>query len=140
MARLKKLTTLEQVRAIVDIHADTFDEDGAPVAIYLRMNRNILVLEEKKEVVGFIVYKDWPDEFNISCVAVAEDAQNCGYGTQMMQYVEALARKAKKKGMSLIVDPNGNKEAHRLYRRLGYARSLFHSHDGKDQLFMRKVF
>lgn len=75
----------------------------------LRMTVNLMLLNESAE----------PDEFIVSSISVSEQSRGLGVGTGLMNAAEELARQSGKNLMSLDV-AGQNKDARRLYERLGY--------------------
>ncbi len=75
----------------------------------LRMALNLALLDESAK----------PDEFIVSSISVSEQSRGLGVGTRLMNAAEELARESGKNLMSLGV-VGQNKDARRLYERLGY--------------------
>ena len=75
----------------------------------LRMALNLVLLDESAK----------PNEFIVSSISVSEQSRGLGVGTRLMNAAEELARESGKNLMSLGV-VGQNKDARRLYERLGY--------------------
>lgn len=75
----------------------------------LRIALNLMFLSESPK----------PDEFIVSSISVSAESRGLGVGTKLMNAAEELAREMGKNLMSLDVAGH-NKDARRLYERLGY--------------------
>ncbi len=75
----------------------------------LRMALNLVLLDESAK----------PEEFIVSSISVNEQSRGLGVGTRLMNAAEELARESGKNFLSLGV-VGQNKDARRLYERLGY--------------------
>jgi len=91
-----------------------------------------LLLKNKKECIGWCVvvwsgkptHPECPD---IQDLFIKPEHRNQGYGTHLLHEAERLARERDYTQIGLAVNPDENRPALRLYKRLGY------HHDGGEK-------
>jgi GNAT superfamily N-acetyltransferase len=123
-AVVEDLPELEKIRPPAAIHRDRLRDVDDQIMLYL-------VVTSCNLVVGFgtLVFawpSTWPSPDSqlllpmMVDLEIRPDYRGRGAGTQLIGQMESLARERGKQRIYVAVDPVDNKDALRLYRRLGY--------------------
>ena len=91
-----------------------------------------IVVYKEKEIMGFLIYDDIFDRYEIEYIGVLEQYRNKGIGSKLMEYL-------KDKSISLEVDIN-NKYAIKLYEKYGFKKASIRKnyYNGNDAYLMIK--
>lgn len=97
----------------------------------LNVYSKIIAYKEEK-IVGFLIYDDIYDRYEIEYIGVIEEYRNKGIGSKLMEYL-------KDKSISLEVDTN-NIYAIRLYEKYGFKKVSVRKnyYNGNDAYLMVK--
>ena len=99
----------------------------------LKLNNYSKIIAYKEEkIVGFLIYDDIYDRYEIEYIGVIEEYRNKGIGSKLMEYL-------KDKSISLEVDTN-NIYAIRLYEKYGFKKVSVRKnyYNGNDAYLMVK--
>lgn len=80
---------------------------------------NFYVIENSKQLVGYVIFWHLMDEFHIANIAVHSQFRKLGLGTTLLNYVIEMALKNKVKSITLEVNEK-NQPAINLYQKFGF--------------------
>lgn len=123
-ATVEDLPELAGIRSPAAIHRDRLRDADDQILLYL-------VVTSRDVVVGFgsLVFawpQTWPSPEHqlllplMVDLEIRPDHRGRGAGSQLVHHMEELAQERGAQRMHVAVDPVDNKDALRLYRRLGY--------------------
>ena len=115
-------------KEIEDIFNKIFNQE-----LKLNVYSKIIVYKEKK-ILGFLIFDDIYDRYEIEFIGVLEEYRNKGIGSKLMEYLN-------NKNVSLEVDVN-NTNAIKLYEKYGFKKvsvrkNYYQGHDA--YLMVREV-
>ena len=117
-------------------------KDPYPIYFLSQLAHNnpntFLVMTIDNEIVGYAVAEDWTDHDHLISIAVSPDKRKKGLGQQLI--IELEKRLSESRLLRLEVRQS-NKEAIRLYSKLGFVRiDLAEGYytDGEDAIVMEK--
>ena len=108
------------IEEIEDIFKQIFNQE-----LKLNIYSKIVAYKEDK-IVGFLIYDDIYDRYEIEYIGVLEEYRNKGIGSKLMEYLD-------NKNISLEVDVN-NENAIKLYEKYGFKKvsirkNYYNNHD-----------
>lgn len=114
------------IKEIEDIFKQIFNQE-----LKLNIYSKIIAYKEDK-IIGFLIYDDIYDRYEIEYIGVLEEYRNKGIGSKLMEYL-------KDKPISLEVDIN-NEFAIKLYEKYGFKRVSIRKnyYNGNDAYLMIK--
>lgn len=110
-------TNIDEIK---DIFKEIFNQE-----LKLNIYSKIIAYKEDK-IIGFIIYDDIYDRYEIEYIGVLEEYRNKGIGSKLMEYLD-------NKNISLEVDVN-NENAIKLYEKYGFKKvsirkNYYNNHD-----------
>lgn len=134
------LADLAQVIAIARHSQTAAQWSASDYASIFVSNRLLLVAEEHREVVGFIVGHDVAGEWELENVVVLPNHQHCGIGERLVRELTSTAKSRHAKFIFLEVRES-NVAAKRLYQRCGFQqagrRKSYYSSPEEDAILYR---
>jgi ribosomal-protein-alanine N-acetyltransferase len=135
---------LRHMDRVLAIETACFAREAYPRELFSDLHREcgrfFFVARRARRIVGYSVTSTAGTQAEIVSIAVAPKHRETGVGTALMRHTMTHLRRARVSTLALMVRP-GNREAIRLYRRLGFrsaGRIARYYEDGADGVLMRK--
>lgn len=127
------------VKALLDVQRSTYEgrtpwtRSGFLSEMYSRYTHLYLGVLHEEKVIAFMGVRVFLEDGHITNIAVVPQFQDWGIGSFLMEEAETFSRKKGCQTMSLEVR-QGNSDAQRLYRRLGFvSRKVLPNYYDEDQ-------
>lgn len=135
--------TVEDIDAIGLIEQDSFSTPWTAEAFYNELTNNMfaqyMVMEYRKQVIGYAGMWIIIDEAHITNIAILTDYRGLGLGTRLMTEVQKTAIYLGAKRMTLEVRVSNDRAQH-LYSKFGFVREgvrpAYYADNGEDALIM----
>lgn len=125
---------IELGKLVIDNFAKTY-----PINEYLLNENYILLINEDKEINGFmLVYKNI-DYYELEVIVVSEKYRNLGIATKLMEYF--ISNYCKKNDNIILEVSNKNEKAIKLYNKFGFETISIRKkyYKDSDAYIMKKV-
>jgi ribosomal-protein-alanine N-acetyltransferase len=129
---------------VLAIETACFAREAYPREFFVDLHREcgrfFFVARRARRIVGYSVTSTAGTQAEVVSLAVVPKHRAAGVGTALMRHTMTHLRRARVRTLALMVRP-GNREAIRLYRRLGFrsaGRIARYYEDGADGLLMRR--
>lgn len=131
--------TYSDVKSFLDVQRLTYEgqtpwtRSGFLSELYSRYTHLYLGVLYQDKMIGFMGVRIFLEDGHITNIAIIPQFQDWGLGSFLMEEAEVFSRKKACRTMSLEVR-QGNSEAQRLYRRLGFvSRKVLPNYYDEDQ-------
>ena len=137
--------TINDLKTIKEIEDESFLNPFKESDLIYEINENpvsnFLVLEEGKEVIGFIDYWVTFDSATIDQIAIKKDKRNQGFAGYLLENVISLLKENKEIEFFTLEVRKSNVAALALYKKYGFEKVTVkekYYDDGEDAIYMVK--
>ena len=143
MIKIREMNA-DDVPEVMKIERASFSEPWAEVHFYFELytkTSNNWVVEDDKELCGYICFWKIADELHINNIAVKESRHRQGMAQKMLDKLSGFAKKNKASMMTLEVSEH-NMKAQSFYKKNGFEqvgiRPKYYERDQADALILTK--